>query len=140
MQRHDRGFTTYCPLLATMLLAMFVAGACQPITAEKATLPWRSEMDNSADAMDGLSETEAALAVRAGEELADSLGVEPDSVTLVSMEAVDWPDASLGCPEPDMMYAAMITPGYMITFSVDETLYEVHTTADPDGPLVQCEG
>lgn len=125
-------------LLATMLFAMLIVGACQPITAEKATLPWRSEADESAATLDGLNESQSAVALNAGEQLAEALGVEPESISLVSMEAVDWPDASLGCPQPDMMYAQMITPGYAITFSVDDTLYEVHTTESPDGPAVYC--
>jgi hypothetical protein len=30
--------------------------------------------------------------------LANELGCEPDAITLVSVEAVEWSDSSLGCP------------------------------------------
>ena len=127
-------------LLGVALFVLLLAGACQPITAERATLPWRAEQDMSASALDELSETEALLVTRAAEDLAQSLGIDESAVTFVSIEAVDWPDASLGCPEPDMMYAAMITPGYKIVLSAGDELYEYHTTTDADSRLAQCEG
>ena len=128
-------------LLGVGLLIMILAGACQPITAERATLPWKADMeqDVSSSALDELSESEAVLVVRAAEDLAETLGVDVADVTLVSIEAVDWPDASLGCPEPDMMYAAMLTPGYRIVLSADEIEYEYHTSDNPDSRLAQCE-
>ncbi|MDA1217799.1 MAG: hypothetical protein O3B38_06375, partial [Chloroflexi bacterium] len=38
-------------------------------------------------------------------ELAKKLQVTEKSLVTVVVEAVDWGDASLGCPEPGMMYA-----------------------------------
>jgi hypothetical protein len=35
-------------------------------------------------------------------------------VRIVRAEAVTWSDASLGCPEEDMMYAQVLTPGYWV--------------------------
>ena len=125
-------------LLLSLLTLFFVAG-CQPITAEKATLPWKSEMDVSASSLDEMDEAQAALATAGAAVLADSLGVDVESVELIGMEAVDWPDASLGCPEPDMLYAAMLTPGYVFTYTVDGETFEVHTSTDPDGRIVHCE-
>src|SRR5438132_10035603 len=42
---------------------------------------------------------------------ASELGVGADAVVVQRVEPVDWPDASLGCPRPGMMYAQVITPG-----------------------------
>jgi hypothetical protein len=141
----NNGRLTALLLIGVLLMAFL--GACQPITAEKATLPWRAELETgeevSAASIDDLSETEATLVTRAIDDLAETLDVPADSITFVSIEAVDWPDASLGCPEPDMMYAAMLTSGYLITLSVgegeDAETVEYHTTTSADSQLVQCD-
>jgi hypothetical protein len=59
--------------------------------------------------------------------LAAELGVSPDEVTVLSSEPVEWSDASLGCPEPGMMYAQVITPGYRFVLQAQGQEYEVHT-------------
>ena len=47
-------------------------------------------------------------------DLSRQLGVDLESVEVLAVEAVEWPDSSLGCPSPGMMYAQVITPGYRI--------------------------
>ena len=42
------------------------------------------------------------------------------------MEAVDWPDASLGCPQPDMVYTQVPVDGTLILLSVAGQVYEYH--------------
>lgn len=59
--------------------------------------------------------------------LAEELGVDPSQVEIASVQSVQWSDTSLGCPEPGMAYAQVITPGYRIVLEVDGTAYEVHT-------------
>ena len=60
-------------------------------------------------------------------QLAAELGVPAEVVGIVSAEAVDWPDASLGCPQPGMGYAQVVTPGFRFLLKVGEDEYEVHT-------------
>ncbi|MHB0875516.1 MAG: hypothetical protein ACYC5O_05665 [Anaerolineae bacterium] len=74
---------------------------------------------------------EAAAAVAmARQDLRQRLGLENDgSIVVASVAAEDWPDASLGCPDPEMMYAQVITPGYRIVLTVAGTDYEYHTDA-----------
>ena len=57
---------------------------------------------------------------------------------LVELAAVEWGDASLGCPEPGMMYVQVITPGFSFRFNHDERVYEYHTSQDGSS-VVQCE-
>jgi hypothetical protein len=59
--------------------------------------------------------------------LADALEADETQVVLVSIQPVDWPDASLGCPQPDMMYAQVITPGYQVALRAGHARYELHT-------------
>jgi hypothetical protein len=60
--------------------------------------------------------------------LAQRLGVAPEDVTVQSVEEVEFPDASLGIPEPDQMYAQVLTPGYTIKLSVNGQSYEYHAS------------
>ena len=50
---------------------------------------------------------------RAAELLAGELGVAVAGLKVVSTTAMTWSDASLGCPQPDMGYAQVVTPGYL---------------------------
>lgn len=63
-------------------------------------------------------------AVRA---LAERLGISESAIRVLSFKQVDWPDTSLGCPEPGMMYAQVITPGYRVVLEAAWETYEVHT-------------
>jgi hypothetical protein len=68
--------------------------------------------------------------------IAEDLGVPPPTVQVVTMEPRDWPDSSLGCPQPDMLYAQVVTPGYMVLVEVSGERIEYHT--DERGTLVRC--
>jgi len=71
---------------------------------------------------------EARLVVQlAKEDLARRLDVSVSEISVISVEAVDWPDTSLGCPQPGMAYAQVITPGYLIVLGAAAQNYEYHT-------------
>lgn len=53
-----------------------------------------------------------------------------DMVDNWTWDQEDFNDASLGCPQPDQMYAQVITRGYIITFTQDGTTYDYRTSAD----------
>ena len=52
-------------------------------------------------------------------DLQERLAVSSDEIALQSVKATDFPDASLGVPEPGKMYAQVITPGYVIRLVVN---------------------
>ncbi len=58
------------------------------------------------------------------------------SITIVSAEVVEWPDAALGCPRDGEFVAAVITPGYRMVVAFDGGQLEVHT--DMDGNARSC--
>jgi hypothetical protein len=80
--------------------------------------------------------SEAALAAAIAD-LSQRTGVSADQITLVSMEAREWSDASLGCPQEGMMYAQVITPGYLIILAAQGQQYEYHT--DQAANVVLCQ-
>lgn len=55
--------------------------------------------------------------------------VAEDEIAVERVEAVEWPDASLGCPEPGVMYAQVVTPGYRVELSAGGETVWVHTDA-----------
>lgn len=55
-------------------------------------------------------------------EVASQTGVEVGELTIERAQQVTWPDGSLGCPEPDMMYTQALVPGYWVVIKAgDET-------------------
>jgi hypothetical protein len=67
---------------------------------------------------------------------AQQLSVAPDGLVVARAEPVDWPDTSLGCPEPGRVYAQVITRGYRIFVRAGAQTVEVH--ADEAGRAVTC--
>ena len=92
------------------------------------------EEESGMDAEDALPR----LIERATEDLIQSTGAASDEITVVSTEEVEWSDTSLGCQEPNKMYAQMITPGYKIVLESGGNTFDYRTAADPEGPLVHC--
>jgi hypothetical protein len=64
------------------------------------------------------------LAVRA--DLARRLGIPADKIDVVEAREVTWPDASLGCPEPGMVYAQVLTHGVLIVLGHRGQAYRYH--------------
>lgn len=54
------------------------------------------------------------------------LGVDPQTIATHAAVLVTWPDASLGCPLPDMRYAQVLTDGSIIELTHDERTYRYH--------------
>ena len=63
----------------------------------------------------------------ARQDLSKRLAMSLEEIEVQSVEAVEWPDASLGCPQPGMMYAQVITPGYRILLKTGDETYEYHS-------------
>ena len=69
-----------------------------------------------------------AVVQAAKEDLARRLKVRPESIELAGpVEEVTWPDSSLGCPEPGMVYAQVLTPGYRFQLQSGGKLYQYHS-------------
>jgi hypothetical protein len=78
------------------------------------------------------------LVQMAKENLARRLDLSVSEISVISVVVVDWPDTSLGCPQPGMMYAQVITPGFRIVLEAKGQSYEYHT--DEDRSVVLCQG
>ncbi len=63
-------------------------------------------------------------------------GVDATAITLLRGTAVEWNDSALGCPQPDMAYLQVITPGYQVVLQAGQQTYDYHT--DTRGYFVLC--
>ena len=72
--------------------------------------------------------------------LADEVGVGERGFILDGTESVQWPDASLGCPQEGQGYAQVITPGYKLSFNLAGAPYKVHSNADGSQMVICGEG
>jgi hypothetical protein len=55
-----------------------------------------------------------------------ALGVPENRLQVRSVEAVQWPDSSLGCPQPGAIYRPVVTPGYRVVLEADGRTHTVH--------------
>jgi len=69
------------------------------------------------------------------EALSREVDLSQKHITRQRVYAVEWPDSSLGCPQPGRSYLQVITPGYLVSFSANGESYTVHVGA---GNAVAC--
>jgi hypothetical protein len=67
----------------------------------------------------------------------DRSGVTVGELEILRAEYVDWPDGSLGCPEPGMYYTQAIEPGYWVEVRVGEVVLDYRLTVR--GSFRLCE-
>lgn len=67
------------------------------------------------------------MAERAQEALAMLLGISGEEIEAVIVEEVEWPDTSLGCPQPGRACLQVIVPGCRVVMRVGDEVYEYHS-------------
>jgi hypothetical protein len=138
-------------------LLIFVFSACTTVADVKSESPTRPTPSPTLDAgfiaptqtleVDSTQMTQPAqvprfsdtesLIEKATEDLAQQLSISISQIHLEDAKEVIWPDASLGCPQPGMMYAQIQTAGYLIKLETNNKIYEYHT--DMDNTVILCE-
>jgi hypothetical protein len=108
------------------LLVAFVLAACL------AAGVWAGSAAAQVD-VEELGDTVMAAAAKAA---ADRLQIATDELVVVTTEPRDWPDSSLGCPQPGRAYAQIITPGYLVTIARLDDGDEVLVHTDENGQRV----
>ncbi len=69
-------------------------------------LTWQTGADTAGARSEAIRLATATLSSR--------LGVDAAALQLVSADAVDWPDSSLGCPERGRVSMPVIVPGFRV--------------------------
>ena len=62
-------------------------------------------------------------------------GLPVSALTVVSAEALVWPDGSLGCPQPGRMYTQALVPGYRVRIQAGTALLSYHAGASTEAAL-----
>jgi hypothetical protein len=106
-----------------------LAGAETPLLTVPAQMPHRDEISLSPEA--------EKVIVLTQKDLAQQLSIGEEVILVKWIEPVTWPDASLGCPQPGMAYAQILTPGFRVIVEADGEDYEVHT--DMGNTILVCE-
>lgn len=65
------------------------------------------------------------------------LGLSPSGLHVDQVEAQQWGDSSLGCPQPGLMYSQIVTAGFLIVVSGGGKQLEYHS--DDRGRVVLCQ-
>lgn len=78
-----------------------------------------------------------ALIEKAKEDLTQRAVISMSQIQVVEATEVEWPNSSLGCPQPGMSYLEVITPGYRIALEANGTQYEYHSNKST--LIVFCE-
>ena len=71
-------------------------------------------------------------------DLAESLDISAEEITVVQAREVEWNDGSLGCPQPGMMYIQVITPGFRVVLLAKDQMFDYHT--DTNTRFILCNG
>jgi hypothetical protein len=75
----------------------------------------------------GIDPSMQPLVNQAVADLADRLQIDASKIVAVSAQAMSWPDKSLGCPQPGMVYNQVMVDGALIHLSVGGTTYNYHS-------------
>jgi hypothetical protein len=78
-----------------------------------------------------------ALIESAKTDLAGRLSIPESQIKTIEAREAVWPDASLGCPQPETAYAQIPTPGYIVSLIYSGNEYEYHV--DIHGNALHCE-
>lgn len=125
---------------ATLIPTATLAGASSPIppTFTPGPLPTAGPMPGRVDPSPAPQTGEAPdevvqVAVQAA--LASAALPDGSAVTVVRAEAVLWPDGSLGCPRPGVMYIQTEVPGYWVEIEVADQHFD-YRFSDAGTPIL----
>ncbi|MEP7281671.1 MAG: hypothetical protein ABI696_06805, partial [Rubrivivax sp.] len=112
-----------------VLLFLSLAGCETPSPAPSPNSTTRAS--SVAEPPSLVRQTQAALHAAARDS-----GIPARELTVLSAQAVFWPDGSLGCPQPGRRYTQALVPGYRVRIGAAGTTLDYH--ASKDGAMVLC--
>jgi hypothetical protein len=69
--------------------------------------------------------------------ISESMGVPLENIEITEVEQKEWPNGCLGLPEGDEACIEAITPGWLLTFNVDNQEYQYRV--DQTGTVIRQE-
>lgn len=124
------------PILALLATVSLLAAACDAPPATELVSPLAPAPSGRTPAdLSGLPADQAEMIGLVTQDLAERLSVPAGDIEVATVTAVDWPDASLGCPVEGQVYAQVVTSGLRISLVSGEQTYTYHTGP---GSFVLC--
>lgn len=109
-------------VVAMGLLGLIACESDLPTSPSRATPAVSADLD---------SVTRSALSAAA-----EATGIATRDLEVLSAESVTWPDGSLGCPQPGMMYTQALVPGYRVRIRAGGEVLDYH--AGRSGQAAPC--
>jgi len=69
--------------------------------------------------------------------ISESMGVRVERIEIKNVEKMDWPNGCLGLPEGDEACIEAITPGWLLTFNINDQEYRFRV--DETGTVIRQE-
>ena len=126
-----------------ILIVTFLLAACTPnsivISPPSFTpsLPTATQQEENPIITSPSDSTPQNLIDKAKADLAQHLSISTSEIELKSAIEVIWPDSSLGCPQPGIGYAQVLTEGFLIYLEADDEFYKYHT--DSGEQIILCD-
>lgn len=128
-------------LFQVIISGMFLLSACNQITSpthEVTSLPAEGNNAQMTPTLPTPVESNLQLLInKASADLAQRLTISENEIVVLEATSVVWPDGSLGCPQEGMVYAQVLTPGYLIRLKSRDQEFEYHASRGTE--VVYCE-
>jgi uncharacterized lipoprotein YbaY len=115
-------------MVVALLLAGVLLGACSSNQATAAATPINPALEDALP-------PDVALNVQ--NFISESLAVPLESIKITNVERKDWPNGCLGLPQGDEACVEAITPGWLLTFNIDNQEYKYRV--DQTGTIIRQE-
>ena len=125
--------------LAILILTILILVACAPQAqaTEQPVIPNDESYPNDSYPNDSYPDEELTAAQQAAiTAVSKTLNVPPGQITLISTEAVEWPDGCLGVHRIDVMCTQAVVPGFKMMLEANGRTYEVHTNENGSSVVI----
>ena len=114
------------------ILALLFAGAILGACSSNQANPPATQVD---PALENVLPPDVALNVQ--NFISEALAVPLESIQITNIEQKDWPNGCLGLPEGDEACIEAITPGWLLTFNINNQEYKYRV--DQTGMVIRQE-
>lgn len=114
--------------ILALVCAVLVLSACSANQSNAPATQANPELEN-------VLPPDVALNVQ--NQISETLGVAVENIQIENVEKMDWPNSCLGLPEGDEVCAEAITPGWLLTFNINNQEYRYRV--DETGTVIRQE-
>jgi hypothetical protein len=115
-------------LAGTLASIALLLAACGPSTTPTPTPIFGAATTPPVSGATSVVPPQSAAVVDAAlTDAASHLNVSRDTLRVDQVESRDWPDSSLGCPQPGELYSQVVTPGFEVMIASGSHRLEYHT-------------